>query len=113
MKRYYEIVTIFVPDIAEDKLNEKIKRVKNLINSSGGEVIKEENWGNKKLAYEIKKFSNGIYYFIFCSTENSSLVEDVKNLFSKDEAILRYGIKKIDTKKVKLNQTFSPEEQKL
>ena len=78
MKRYYEIVTIFVPDIAEEKLNEKIKRVKNLINSSNGEVIKEENWGNKKLAYEIKKFNNGIYYFIFSTS--LTIVERITNV---------------------------------
>ncbi len=110
MKRYYEIVTIFVPDIAEEKLNEKIKKVKNLISSSNGEVIKEENWGNKKLAYEIKKFSNGIYYFIFCSVEKTTFVNDIKNLFSKDENILRYGVKKIDSKKIKIEQNVSQEQ---
>jgi small subunit ribosomal protein S6 len=103
-------VTIFVPDIAEEKLNEKIKRIKNLISSSNGEVIKEENWGNKKLAYEIKKFSNGIYYFIFCSVEKTTFVNDIKNLFSKDENILRYGVKKIDSKKIKIEQNVSQEQ---
>jgi len=116
VKRYYEIVTIFVPDITEDKLNEKITRIKNLIKTSNGEIIKEENWGNKKLAYEIKKHTNGIYYFIFCSVEKTTFVEDLKNILLKDENILRYGVKKIDHRKIKdkleksvLEEKFSKE----
>jgi small subunit ribosomal protein S6 len=107
VKRYYEIVMIFVPDIAEDKFNEKLSKIKNLIKSANGEIIKEENWGNRQLAYEIKKFNQGIYYFIFCSVEKSTFVEELKELLLKDENILRYGVKKIDPKKVKVKQEVS------
>ncbi|MCS7227850.1 MAG: 30S ribosomal protein S6, partial [Endomicrobia bacterium] len=61
MKRYYEIVSIFKPTISEEKLQNDIKKIKNIINAYNGEIISEENWGNKKLAYEINKCANGIY----------------------------------------------------
>lgn len=95
MKRYYEIVIIFVPDINEEKLKKDISRVKDIINSNNGEVLTEEHWGNKKLAYQIKKFSNGVYHFISCVVEKTSFVEELKKFLSTNESVLRYGVKKI------------------
>ncbi|MFN3551032.1 MAG: 30S ribosomal protein S6, partial [Endomicrobiia bacterium] len=66
MKNFYEIITIFAPNIEEEKLQGYIKKIKSIISSCDGNIINEENWGNKKLAYEIKKFNSGIYHFIFC-----------------------------------------------
>lgn len=99
MKRFYEIVSIFAPNITDDKLNTYIKKIKEIISSCKGNVINEENWGNRKLAYEIKKFENGIYYFIFCETEGNSLPSELKKFFSINEDVLRYGIKKVVVKK--------------
>ncbi len=98
MKRYYEIVTIFAPTVSEEKLKNDISKIKSIIKNSNGEVEKEEDWGNKQLAYEIKKFKNGIYNFISCFVEKTSFVDELKKFFSSNENIIRYGIKKIDKK---------------
>lgn len=95
MKRYYELVIIFVPDVKEDKMKKDIERVKAIIASNNGEVLNEEHWGNKKLAYQIKKFENGIYHFIYCSVEKNTFVEELKKFLSTNESVLRYGIKKV------------------
>ncbi len=100
MKRYYEIVTIFAPNVSEEKMKSDIAKIKDIIKNSNGEVEKEENWGNKKLAYEIKKFQEGIYNFISCSVEKTSFVSELKKFLSSNEEIIRYGIKRIE-KKVK------------
>ncbi len=102
MKNFYEIVTIFSPNTDEQKLQEYIKKIKSIISLCEGNIIKEENWGNKKLAYEIKKFSSGIYHFIFCEANKSSLPSELKKFFSMTENVIRYGIKKIVQKKQKI-----------
>ncbi|MEN3013578.1 MAG: 30S ribosomal protein S6 [Endomicrobiia bacterium] len=102
MNRYYETVIIFSPTIKEEKMKSDIERVKNIIVNCGGNVIKEENWGRKKLAYEIKKFEEGIYYFIFCEVEKTSFPEELKKFFATNENVIRYGIKKIEKPKKKL-----------
>lgn len=103
MKNFYEIVTIFAPNVNEEKLQGYIKKIKSIVSSCDGNVISEENWGNKKLAYEIKKFDNGIYHFIFCEVEKSSFPSELKKFFSMTEDVIRYGIKKV-LQKNKKNQ---------
>lgn len=108
-KRYYEIVTVFAPTVAEDKLQNYISKIKSIINSCDGVIDKEENWGNRKLAYEIKKFTNGIYYFIACYIGKTSFVEELKKFFLTNEDIIRYGIKKIEKKKETTTSSLSTE----
>jgi len=111
VKRFYEIVAIFAPNVTDEKLNAYIKKIKEIIFSCKGNVINEENWGNRKLAYEIKKFENGIYYFIFCETEDNPLPSELKKFFSMNEDVLRYGIKKVVVKKEVEKERKLPEEQ--
>ncbi|MCX7941247.1 MAG: 30S ribosomal protein S6 [Endomicrobia bacterium] len=98
MKRFYEIVVIFVPDVSEEKLKKDVDRIKNIIKSNEGEVLKEEHWGNKKLAYEIKKFNNGVYHFILCTVGKNYFIEELKKFLLTNDSVLRYGIKKVEKK---------------
>jgi len=111
VKRFYEIVSIFAPNVTDDKLNTYVKKIKEIIASCKGNIISEENWGNRKLAYEIKKFKNGIYYFIFCETESNSLPFELKKFFSINEDVLRYGMKKVVVKKSVSKEKKLTEEQ--
>lgn len=96
MKRYYELVVIFSPVAKEEKVKKDIEKIKSIISNCNGNVIKEEDWGKKKLAYEIKKFNEGIYYFILCEIEKTNFPEDIKKFFSTNEDVIRYGIKKVE-----------------
>lgn len=109
MRRFYEIVVIFVPDVSEEKLKKDIDRIKNIINSNEGEMLKEEHWGNKKLAYEIKKFTNGVYHFISCAVGKYSFVEDLKRFLSTNDSVLRYGIKKVEEKLRSVKKNVEPQ----
>jgi small subunit ribosomal protein S6 len=60
--REYEVVFIVHPELDESALNEVVEKVKTWITESGGEVSKVDAWGKKKLAYLIRKQSEGIYY---------------------------------------------------
>lgn len=101
MKRYYEVVIIFSPVTKEEKIKKDIERVKNIISNCNGTIVKEEDWGKRKLAYEIKKFDEAIYYFISCEVEKTTFPEELKKFFATNEDIIRYGIKKIEKIKKK------------
>ncbi len=116
MKRYYEIVVIFRPTVSEEKLGKDIRKIKDIITSCDGEVVKEEHWGSKTLAYEIKKCTSGIYHFILCSIGKFSFVEELKKFFATNEDIIRYGIKKVEKEKLdkkQANKTSKEEVQHL
>jgi small subunit ribosomal protein S6 len=59
--REYELVFIANPDLDENALNEVINRVKGWITDSNGEVSKVDLWGKRKLAYAIRKQTEGFY----------------------------------------------------
>jgi len=61
--RTYETIYILRPDTQNDKVSEVNQRVKGIIESMGGVVLAVDNWGKRKLAYEIKKELKGIYLF--------------------------------------------------
>ena len=61
--REYETIYILRPDTQNDKVAEVNQRVRGIIETLGGVVLTVDNWGKRKLAYEIKKELKGIYLF--------------------------------------------------
>ena len=61
MLNQYETVFICTPVLSEPQVKEAVKKFKDIITENGGEMIHEEDWGMKKLAYPIQKKSTGFY----------------------------------------------------
>jgi small subunit ribosomal protein S6 len=62
--RGYEVVFIVHPDLDENAMKGVIEKVQTWITDSGGSVVKTDNWGKRRLAYEIRKQREGQYVFI-------------------------------------------------
>lgn len=73
--RSYELSYILKPDLEEEILAETTEKFSNLITSSGGEIIAVDNWGKRKLAFEIEKFKEGVYIFVRFRADNPTLKE--------------------------------------
>lgn len=88
MKRY-ETVFIADPDITEDLRVQLFEKVKTLITAEGGVLLEFDDWGNKKLAYEIRKKTRGYYVKLdYCG--EGTLVKEMERSFKIDERILRF-----------------------
>lgn len=97
MKNVYELITIFAPQIIEEKMQTHLKKIKDIISSFNGNIVSEDLWGNKKLAYKIKKFSNGIYHYMKFHMLPTGTTE-IKKYVSANEEIIRYSLIKIKEK---------------
>lgn len=93
--RQYELILIVQPDLDEETTKGVIDRVKNLITDNGGEVIKTDLWGSRKLAYEIKDFREGFYVYMDVQMAPSYGTELKQNL-SYIEPVIRYMLTKRD-----------------
>ena len=62
--RQYELIFIVHPDLDDDALNEVIDRVSSWISDEDGEITNTELWGKRKLAYPIRKQTEGFYVVI-------------------------------------------------
>ncbi len=91
MIRKYELMAIFIPELEEDAMEKEIEKLKDLISSKGGEVEKVDNWGKRRLAYEIKKKKEGIYVVINFSLPPNEVL-NIKSVLKLDENILRFMI---------------------
>ncbi len=87
--RKYETIFISNSDLQEKKQKELFEKAQNIVTQQGGEVIDFDEWGNKKLAYEIKKKSHGFYV---CMTYGGSgeVVDELERIFRLDDNILKF-----------------------
>jgi small subunit ribosomal protein S6 len=95
MKNRYETVFIATPVLSEAQMKEAVDKFKDLIQKKKGEIVYEENWGLKKLAYPIQKKSTGFYYLLEFEADGS-LIESLETEYRRDERIIRFLTFKMD-----------------
>lgn len=93
--REYELTFIVRSDVEEPDLRAVIDRVKTLIVDNGGEVVKLDLWGTRRLAYPIKHMRDGQYVFIVTELPSQAIVE-VERGIKLTEDILRHLFVRID-----------------
>ncbi len=99
----YETVIIFTPVLSDDDVKRTEEAYKDFLRSNGGEIVAEERWGLKQLAYKIQKKSTGIYYVLEYkgpSDINGKL--DIQ--FNRDENVLRFVNIRLDKYSIDYNE---------
>lgn len=86
--RPYETVIIFDSALEDAQVQEKIQRLTSLVAPNGGDTVKVDVWGKRKLAYPIDKKEQGIYAVLRYETEPSALTE-FERVMRLDEQVLR------------------------
>ncbi|MDW7771807.1 MAG: 30S ribosomal protein S6 [Desulfobulbaceae bacterium] len=95
--RRYETTYILRPNLGETQTTEIIDRTNDIINNDGGTIIWFEQWGVKKLAYEINKENHG-YYVYFDFAAPGTTVQEMERIFNIDDRVLRFlTIKVVDS----------------
>ncbi len=85
----YETVFILTPVLSDAQMKEAVDKFKALLVAEGAEVINEENWGLKKLAYPIQKKSTGFYQLIEFKAE-PTVIEKLEVNYRRDERVIRF-----------------------
>jgi len=94
MERKYEVLLLLKPTLAKEDL---IKLIEKIEAKLGGTIVKKEEWGLKKLAYDIKKFKEAYYVLYYVETEFENIAT-LKNMIAVDKDILRPMILRHDKK---------------
>ena len=85
----YETVFIMTPVLSDEQMKETVEKFKGILTAEGAEIINEENWGLKKLAYPIEKKTTGFYQLIEFKA-NPASIEKLDVAYRRDERIIRY-----------------------
>ncbi len=89
MVKQYETVFIATPVLSDAQVKETVDKYRDLITQAGGEIVYEESWGLKKLAYPIQKKTTGFYQLIEFKAEGE-FIDRLETQFRRDERIIRF-----------------------
>jgi len=94
--REYETIFILTPDTPNEGVAKVNDRIKGIVETMGGTVVKVDNWGKRKLAYEVSKQLKGIYlYWQYLGT--TGLVAELERNLRMLDPVIRYMTVKLDT----------------
>ncbi len=103
MKNQYETVFIITPVLSDAQMKETVQKFKDLLTERGAEMVHEENWGLKKLAYPIQKKSTGFYHLIEYQAEGA-LIDEMETEIKRDERVMRFLTVKLDKHAIAYNE---------
>lgn len=89
MLREYEITIVFNPQLSPDLFKKTSEKYEKILLADGGEVIKKDDWGVKKLGYPMKKHFRGRYVH-YDLTSTPANLKEAERLLRIDENVLRY-----------------------
>jgi small subunit ribosomal protein S6 len=111
----YENIIILNAALNDEEAEAAISKIKELIMSQGGEVLKVDVWGRRKLAYEIDKHKKGLYVLLFYKTPPAT-IKKLEEFYKVFDAIIKYIIIKLSAKQAqdldKVEVVPEPAEQK-
>ena len=91
----YETVFILTPVLSDEQTKETVAKFTKLLADNGAEVVNEEAWGMKKMAYAIQKKSTGFYCLLEFKAE-PSLINKLEVNYRRDEKVIRFMTVKLD-----------------
>jgi len=92
----YELTVLIHPDLEAD-LETPLTKVRDIIKNAGGTIVREDNWGKKKLAYPIRREEFGIYVYMDVSLPADAPLK-ISNIFNITDEVLRYLLVTVNEK---------------
>lgn len=105
---YYENAVIFSDTLPEEELRSAVEKVKGIITEAGGQMLKQDEWGMRKLAYEIEKRKKGFYVFYYFKGP-STAVKRLEEFYKIFDPVMKFMVIKLGPKQAKaLDATLQP-----
>ncbi|MFM7078870.1 MAG: 30S ribosomal protein S6 [Bacteroidota bacterium] len=103
MPKHYETVIIMNPVLSQDQVAETVDKFRRILTDNGTEIVHENNWGLRKLAYPIQKKNTGFYYLTEFKGDGS-VVAKLELEYKRDERIMRFLTVALDKHAVAYNE---------
>ncbi|MEW6714719.1 MAG: 30S ribosomal protein S6 [Nitrospirota bacterium] len=94
----YEKIMILNPGLDAKAVEETVEKVKEKITKQGGEILKSENWGTRKLAYELNKQDKGIYILLLFKSPPSTILE-LERFCKVTDTVIKFMVVRLQKKK--------------
>ncbi|HLC16424.1 MAG TPA: 30S ribosomal protein S6 [Thermodesulfovibrionia bacterium] len=94
---HYEMITILNPSLNEEDTQKAIDRIKELLLKEKGIILKAENWGRRRLAYELNKQKEGIYFFLIFQAPPKSILT-IERFYKVFDPVIKFMVIKLNQK---------------
>ncbi len=98
--RSYEVMLAINPQLEDEELDSLLDKLKKLITHAKGKITKTDKWGKRKLAYEIKDFTEAIYVVLNFDVDEKIILE-LERVVKLEERVIRYLLTLQPEKKLK------------
>jgi small subunit ribosomal protein S6 len=85
----YELLIMLDPDLADERQTDLLDRIRSIVESGGGSWGSHQPWGRRRLAYEIRHKSEGVYHLVTFSASAATLAE-LSRVLRIDDAVMRH-----------------------
>ncbi|MEG0808285.1 MAG: 30S ribosomal protein S6 [Alistipes sp.] len=85
----YETVFIVTPVLSDAQVQEVCDKFQGVITENGGQIVSQESWGLKKLAYPIQKKTTGFYFLLEFAGEGT-IINALETQYRRDERVIRF-----------------------
>ena len=92
---HYETVFILTPALSADQTKETVAKFTKVLTDNGAEILNEEAWGLKKMAYAIDKKSTGFYNLVEFKAE-PAVIDKLETAYRREEKVIRFMTVKLD-----------------
>ena len=107
--RKYETIYILDPDLEEGAAQSAIERINGIITQNEGTVLKHEDWGKRKLAYDVAKKSRG-HYILTQFSGSPALLAELERNFRVMDAVIKFQSVRLDDRHEPSSKVSPPEE---
>jgi small subunit ribosomal protein S6 len=104
MKRRYELVYVVSPDATEEQVNDLHTQVDGIVQRMGGQIEKTDNWGRRKLAYEIGRHREGTYVLEVINGDGD-LMKEIDRRLRVTDLVIRHLTVRVDEEQGVVDRT--------
>ena len=104
MQTRYETVFILTPVLSEDQVKEAVSKYESYLKANGATMVHQENWGLRKMAYQIQKKTTGFYH-LFEFEAPGDLISKFEVEYKRDERVLRFLTVKMEKHHIKFAES--------
>jgi small subunit ribosomal protein S6 len=95
-ERLYDLIFILRPATPEDEIAKIMKTLETVIAAHKGTIVKNENWGTKRLAYRVAKNREGIFIYLQMTTTDGEMVRELERRLKVAEPVIKYQTVRLD-----------------
>ncbi len=97
---YYENTVILDDTLSEEDLRAAIEKIKGVMQDAGGQIVKTDEWGMKKLAYELNKHKRG-FYVLYSLKAPSNAIQKLEEFYKIYDPVMKHMVIKLEKKQAR------------